>query len=63
MQLHLLSRGSGPIKFMAILLAQQSGTGKGCSGLASFVVPDLFCRQSMQDGIYASSRSQHMFGQ
>ena len=63
MQLYLLSTGSRPIKSMVILLAQRSGTGKGCSGLAGFVVQDLFCRQSMHEGMYASSRSQHMFGQ
>src|SRR5882762_4953074 len=63
MQSKLLSIGKGPIKSKVMLLPQWSGTGNGCKGLAGFVVGDLLCKHSMQDGMYACSRSWCMLGQ
>ena len=57
------SVGSGPMKSMATGSQRSLGTGRGCRGPICFVVRALLRWQSAHAGMYAFSRSRHMFGQ
>ena len=57
------SSGSGPMKSRVTVSKQSSDTGRGCRGLVGFEVHFLFCWHSVQEGIYAFSKSWCMFGQ
>jgi hypothetical protein len=62
-QLYPSSSGRGPTKSRQTESPRFSGTGKGWSGPLGFEVPLLFHWQLGQAGIYAFSRSLHIFGQ
>ena len=51
------------MKSIATESALLLGIGRGCSGPSFLVVDDLLHIHSEQEGIYADSRSLHIFGQ
>jgi hypothetical protein len=63
MQSKLSSFGNGLMKSIATESKRLFGTGSGCSGPVGLQVRFLFHWHSVQEGIYASTRSRHMFGQ
>ena len=63
MQSKLPLSGKGPIKSVAMLSSWSSGIRRGCKGPEGLCVLDLFLRHSVHEGMYAFSRSHHMFGQ